>query len=161
MQIAVKTREKRNNRGQTNSTSNNNTNKDDGTKSYKIKTGCIKIRCMTGKSKGFNVAQALKQFLATAREQDDECTILPLAGIGNNLCIRADVPNSKDGIEQYFQHDVKFNHINGKLRIHTSHDIGQLKRGRSNFVCISNISKISGSALTRPKRIHNFVSEMT
>jgi hypothetical protein len=56
-----------------------------------------------------------------------------LAGIGNNLCIGANVPNSKDGIEQYFHHDVKFNNINGKLRIHTLQDIGQLKRGRSVF----------------------------
>jgi hypothetical protein len=59
--------------------------------------------------------------------------MLPLAGIGNNLCIGADVPNSKDGIEQYFRHDVKFNNINSKLRIHTSQDIGQLKRGRWKF----------------------------
>jgi hypothetical protein len=70
---------------------------------------------------------------AAAREQDDEFVIVPLAGIGNNLCIGADVPNSKDGIEQYFQHDVKFNNSNGKLRIHTFQDSGQLKRGRSKF----------------------------
>jgi hypothetical protein len=57
----------------------------------------------------------------------------PLAGIGNNLCIGADVPNSKDGIEQYFRHDVKFNNIKSKLRFRTLHDIGQLKRGRSIF----------------------------
>jgi hypothetical protein len=49
---------------------------------------------MTGNSKGFNVSRALKQLLAAAREQDDEFTILPLAGIGNNICIVADVPNS-------------------------------------------------------------------
>jgi hypothetical protein len=41
-------------------------------------------------------------FLKAAREQDDEFTILPLAGIGNNLCIGADVPNYKSGIEHYF-----------------------------------------------------------
>jgi hypothetical protein len=54
-------------------------------------------------------------------------------GIGNSFCIGADVPNSEDGIEKYFRHDVKFNNINGKLRIHTSQDIGQLKRERSKF----------------------------
>jgi hypothetical protein len=32
---------------------------------------------MTGNIKGFNVARALKQFLAAAREQDDEFTIPP------------------------------------------------------------------------------------
>jgi hypothetical protein len=56
-----------------------------------------------------------------------------LAGIGNNLCIGADVPYSKAGIEHYFRHDVKFNKINGKLRIHTSQGLGQLKSGRSKF----------------------------
>jgi hypothetical protein len=88
---------------------------------------------MKGNSKGFNAARALKQFLAAGREQDDEFTILPLTGIGNNLCIGADVPNYKDGIEHYFRQHVKFNKINGKVRIHTSQDIGQLKRGRSKF----------------------------
>jgi hypothetical protein len=79
------------------------------------------------------VARALKQFLAAAREQDDEFTILPLSGSGNNLCISADVPNTKVGIQQYFHHVVKFNNVNGKLRIHATKEIGQLKRGRSKF----------------------------
>jgi hypothetical protein len=61
--------------------------------------------------------RALKQFLVAAREQDDEFTILPLLGIGNNWCFSADVRNTKDGIEQYFCHEVKFNNVNGKLRI--------------------------------------------
>jgi hypothetical protein len=50
---------------------------------------------MTGNSKGFNVARALKQLLAAAREQDNEFTILPLLRIGNNLCISADVPKQR------------------------------------------------------------------
>jgi hypothetical protein len=49
------------------------------------------------------------------------------------LCISADVPNTKDGIEKYFRHKVKFNNANGKLRIRASNDIGKLKRGRSKF----------------------------
>jgi hypothetical protein len=88
---------------------------------------------MTRNSKGFNIARALKQFLAAVREQDEEFTILPLAGIGNNLCIGADVSNSKAGIEQYFRHDVKFNNINGKLRTRNSQGLGQLKQRRSKF----------------------------
>jgi hypothetical protein len=98
-----------------------------------VKMGYIEVRFMTGNRKGFNVSQALKQFLVAAREQDDEFTILHLAGIRNNICIRADVPNYKSEIEQYFRDDVKFNNINGKLRIRTSQDIGQLKHGRSKF----------------------------
>jgi hypothetical protein len=98
-----------------------------------MNTGYIKVRFMTGNIKGFNVAQAPTHFLAAVREQDDKFTIFPLAGIGNNICIGADVPNSKSGIEQYFRHDVNFNNINVKLSIRTSQDISQLKRGRSEF----------------------------
>jgi hypothetical protein len=76
------------------------------------------------------VARVLKQFLAAAREQDDEFMILPLSGIGNNLCISADAPNTKYEIEQYFRHEMKFNNVNGKLRIRASKDIRKLKRGR-------------------------------
>jgi hypothetical protein len=56
---------------------------------------------------------------------------LTLAGIEHNLFIRGYVPNSKAVIEKYIHHDVKFNNINGKLRIHTSQSLGQLKSGRS------------------------------
>jgi hypothetical protein len=119
MQVAAATRENRDNRGRYNATCIDNTRKDDGMQSYHAKTGYMEVRFMTGNSNVFNIARALKQFLAAAREQDDEFTILPLAGIENNLCIRADAPNSQAGIEQYFSHDVKFNNTNGKLRIRT------------------------------------------
>jgi hypothetical protein len=98
------------------------------------------VRFVTGNNKGCYVDCALKQFLAAAREQDDEFTSLPLAGIGNNLCIRADVPNSKAGIGQYVRHDVKFNKINDKLRIRTSQGLGRLKRGRSKFLVYLDIN---------------------
>jgi hypothetical protein len=111
----------------------NDVNAEDGMNTYNVKTGYIKVRFTTGNSKGFDVARALKHFLVAASEQDDEFTILPLSGIDNNLCISADAPNTKDGIKQYFRHEVKFNNVNGKLRIRASKDIGQLKRGRSKF----------------------------
>jgi hypothetical protein len=116
-----------------NVTVTNDANAADRMKTYNANTGFIEVRCMTGNSKGFNLVRALKQLLAAAREQDDEFTILPLSGIGNNMCISADVPNTKVGIEQYFRHEVKFNNVNGKLRIRATKDIGQLKRGRSKF----------------------------
>jgi hypothetical protein len=56
-----------------------------------------------------------------------------LAGIGNILCIGADLPNSKAGIEQHSCDDVKFSNINGKLRIRTSQGLGQFKQGRLKF----------------------------
>jgi hypothetical protein len=128
MQVAAETWENGDNHGRSNATGINNTSKDDGMQGYNAETGHIEVCFTTGNSKGFHVARALKQFLASAREQDDEFTILPLAGIGNNLCIGADVPNSKAGIEQYFRHDVKFNNINSKLRTCTSQGLGQLKQ---------------------------------
>jgi hypothetical protein len=102
----------------------NDANAADGMKTYNAKKGFIEVRFVTGNSKGFNVARELKQFLAAAREHDKEFTILPLSGIGNNLCISTDVPNTKDGIEQYFRHKVKFNNVNCKLRIGASKNIG-------------------------------------
>jgi hypothetical protein len=139
MQVEAMTLENGENSDRTNTAVTNDANAADGMKTYNSKTGFIEVRFMTGNSKGFNVARALKQFLAAAREQDDEFTILPLSVIGNNLCISADVPNTKAGIEQYFCHEVKFNNVTGKLRIRASKDIGQLKRGRSNFEFILKI----------------------
>jgi hypothetical protein len=131
MQVEAMTLENGENSDRTNVTVTNDANSADGMKTYNAKTGFIKVIFMMGNTKGFNVARALKQFLAGAREQDDEFTILSLSGIGNNMCISADVPNTKLGIEQDFRHEVKFNNVNGKLRIRASKYIGQLKRGRS------------------------------
>jgi hypothetical protein len=117
MQVVAMTLENGGNSDSTNATVTNDANAADGMKTYNSKTGFIEVRFMMGNRKGFNVSRALKQFIAAAREQDDEFTILPLSGIGNNLCISADVPNTKDGIEQYFCHQVKFNNVNGKLSI--------------------------------------------
>jgi hypothetical protein len=130
MQVEAMTRENGENSDRTNATVTNDANAEDGMKTYNAKSGFIEVRFTTVNSKGINVARALKQFLAAAREQYDEFTIPPLSGIGSNLCIRADVPNSEVGIKQYIIHEVKFNNVNGKLRIRASKDIGQLKRGR-------------------------------
>jgi hypothetical protein len=104
MEVADETLENGYNHGRSNATGINNTNENDGMQRYNSKTGYIEVRFMTGNSNGFNVTRALKQFLPAAREQDYEFTILRLAGIVNNLCIGADVPNSKFGIKQYFRH---------------------------------------------------------
>jgi hypothetical protein len=133
MQVEAMTLKNGGNSDTTKATVTNDANVADGMKTYNANTGFIEVRFMMGNSKYCNVERALKQFLAAAREQDDKFTILPLSGIGNNLCISADVPNTKVGIEKYFRHEVKFNNVNGKLRIHASKDIGQLKWRRSKF----------------------------
>jgi hypothetical protein len=57
---------------------------------------------MCENGKGFNVARGLKQFISAARVIDTDFFLLPLGGQDNNLCIPADVPNSKEGIQEYF-----------------------------------------------------------
>jgi hypothetical protein len=70
----------------------------DGMSSYKVKTGVIEVRFMKSGDAGFNVARSLKEFIAAARESDNEFSIIPLSKEGNNICRAADVPNTKDGI---------------------------------------------------------------
>jgi hypothetical protein len=43
------------------------------------------------------------------------------------------VPNTKDGIGNYYRHVLKFNNINGSMSIRTSMDIGRLKQAGSAF----------------------------
>jgi hypothetical protein len=82
---------------------------------------------------GFNIARSLKEFIAAARESDKELSILPLSKEGNNICRAEDVPNTKDGIRNYYRHVIKFNNSNGSMRIRTSMDIGRLKQAGSAF----------------------------
>jgi hypothetical protein len=49
------------NSDRTNANVTNDDNTADGMKTYNAKTGFIEVRLMTGNSKGFNVARALKQ----------------------------------------------------------------------------------------------------
>jgi hypothetical protein len=105
----------------------------DGMSSYKVKTGVIEVRFMKSGDAGFNVARSLKEFIAAARESDKEFSILPLSKEGNNIFRAADVPNTKDGIGNYYRHVIKFNNINVSMRIRTSMDIGRLKQAGSAF----------------------------
>jgi hypothetical protein len=68
-----------------------------------------------------------------ARATSEEFTLVPLSGIIYNPCYAADIPNSKKGIEGYYRHTIKFNNVNGKMRICTSLDIGKLKRLGTSF----------------------------
>jgi hypothetical protein len=58
---------------------------------------------------------------------------MPLIGIGNNLCYVADIPHSKEGIEGYYRHAIKYKNINGTMRICTSLDTSKLKRPGTSF----------------------------
>jgi hypothetical protein len=78
--------------------------------------------------KGFNVTRSLHEFIATARGSDKEFCIMPLNNEGNNICMAADVPNTKDGIKNYYRHAIKFNNISGSMRIRKWLDIGKLKQ---------------------------------
>jgi hypothetical protein len=51
----------------------------------------------------------------------------------NNLCIPADVPNTKEGIQKSFPHIVLLNNVAGSIKIRTKFSILQLKHPSSNF----------------------------
>jgi hypothetical protein len=52
---------------------------------------------------------------------------------GDNLCRATYVPDTKDSIGKYYRRVIKFNNINGSMRIRTSMDIGKLKQAGSAF----------------------------
>jgi hypothetical protein len=93
----------------------------------------IEVRFMKIGNKGFNVAKSLKEFIAAARESDKELSIMPIHNKGDNLCRADDVPNTKEDIGKYYRHVIKFNNINGSMRIRTSMDIRKLKQAGSAF----------------------------
>jgi hypothetical protein len=109
--------------------------KDDGMTGYEVKMGSIEVRFITASGKSCNIARSLKEFIVAARATDEEFTLMPLSGIGNNLCYVADILNCKEGIEGYYRHTIKFNNVNGSMRILTSLDIGKLKRPGTSFPC--------------------------
>jgi hypothetical protein len=98
-----------------------------------VDVGCVDVRFMCGNGKGFNVGQGINQFIAAARAIDKDFCLLPLGGQDNNLCIPADVPNSKEGIQKYFRHRVSVNNVAGNIKIQTKFSISQLKHPSSTF----------------------------
>jgi hypothetical protein len=107
--------------------------KDDGMTSQKVKTGIIEVRFMTSSGKSCTITRSLKEFIVASRATDEELTLIPLSGIGSNLCYAADIPNSKEGIEGYYRHTIKFSNVNGSMRIRTSLNIGKLKIPGTSF----------------------------
>jgi hypothetical protein len=73
----------------------------------------------------------LKKFISAARAIDKNFFLLPLGGQDNNICIPADIPNSKEGIQKYFRHRVSVNNFAGSIKIQTKFSISQLKRPSS------------------------------
>jgi hypothetical protein len=110
-----------------------NTTTGDGMEHYSVNVGYVDVRFMCGKGKGFNVARGIKQFIAAARAIDKDFCLLPIGGQDNNLCIPADVPNSKEGMQKYFRHRVSVNNVAGSIKIQTKFSISQLKHPSSTF----------------------------
>jgi hypothetical protein len=96
-----------------------NTTTADGMEHYRVNVRYVDLRFMCGNGKGFNVARGIKQFIAAARAIDKDFFLLPLGVQDNNLCIPADVPNSKEGILKYFRHRVSVNNVAGSIKIQT------------------------------------------
>jgi hypothetical protein len=108
-------------------------NKEDGMEQYSVNVGFVNVRFMCGNGKGFNVARGLKQFISADRAIDKDFCLLPLGGQYNNLCIPADVPNLKEGIQKYFRHRASINNIAGSIKIQTKFSISQLNHPSSTF----------------------------
>jgi hypothetical protein len=111
----------------------NPTNKEDGMDHNSVNVGFIDIRFMCGNGKGFNVARGLTQFISAAQATNKDFCLLPLGGQDKNLCIPADVPNSKEGIQKYFRHRVSVNNVAGSIKLQTNFLISQLKHPSSTF----------------------------
>jgi hypothetical protein len=112
----------------------NPSNTEDGMEHYSVNVGFINVRFMCGNGKGFNVARGLKQFISAACATDKIFCLLPLGGQDNNLCIPADVPNTKESIQKYFHHRVLVNNVAGSIKIQTKFSISQLKHPSSTFL---------------------------
>jgi hypothetical protein len=78
----------------------NSPNAEDGMEHYSVNVSYVDVRFMCGNGKGFNFARGINQLIAAARVIDKDFCLLPLGGQYNNLCIPADVPNSKEGIQK-------------------------------------------------------------
>jgi hypothetical protein len=104
-----------------------NPNAEDGMEYNSVNVGLVNVRFMCENGKGFNVALGIKKFIAAARAIDKYFCLLPLGGQDNNLCIPADVPNSKEGIQKYFRHRLSVNNVAGSIKVQTKFSIYQLK----------------------------------
>jgi hypothetical protein len=117
-------------------------NKEDGMEHYSVKAGFVDVRFMCGNGEGFIVARGLKQFISAARVVDKDFCLLPLGGQDNNLCIRADMPNSKEGIHKYFRHRVSINNVAGIINIQNKFSFSRLKHPSSTFQQYLNKEKV-------------------
>jgi hypothetical protein len=92
---------------------------EDGMEHYSVNVGYVDVIFMCGNGKGFNVARGITQFIAAARAIDKDFCLIPLGGQDNKLCIPADVPNSKEGIQKYFRHRVSAHNGASSIKIQT------------------------------------------
>jgi hypothetical protein len=106
-------------------------NAKNGMEHHSVNVGFIDVRFMCGNGKGFNVARGIKQFIAAARAIDKDFCLLPLGGQDNNLCIPADIPNSKEGIQKYFRHRLSVNNVAGSIKIQTKFSILRSKERKA------------------------------
>jgi hypothetical protein len=97
----------------------NSPNVEDGMEHYSVNVGFVDVIFMCGNGKGFNVARGIKQFISADRAIEKNFCLLPLVVQDNNLCIPADVPNSKEGIQKYFRHRLSANNVAGSIKIQT------------------------------------------
>jgi hypothetical protein len=74
-----------------------------------------------------NFSLLIKRFMSFAKQTDMEFRLEPLNGSGQCITNPSNIPNSKDGIDIYYQDRVVADGIHGKLNVTMSRMMGDMK----------------------------------
>jgi hypothetical protein len=83
--------------------------------------------------KGFKVAQGLWDFITAGHGYDSEVAIITMSGDGQYILRAANVPRSRERINQYYRHHNDSKNVSGILKIRTKYSIAQLKHHNTSF----------------------------
>jgi hypothetical protein len=92
-----------------------------------------------------NVLLLLKRFMSFAKQTDTEFRLEPLNGSGQCITNPGNIPNSKDGIDLYYQHHLAADGIHGKINVTMSRTMGEMKDMSTLFHKYLNQDKVSVS----------------
>jgi hypothetical protein len=108
-------------------------------------TVTIDIGFSIGSYVDVNVSVLLKIFLSYALKTHPRFRILPLQGGNQSIAYPDDTPNTKEGIDLYFQHKIVKYGVRGKINVTMEKSIGQMKYMNSAFRSYLNREKVYGS----------------
>jgi hypothetical protein len=100
-------------------------------------SGTIEVHFMidSNRRRDFNPCMRLREFIVEARVMDRTFSILPLGGNGwETITKPEEMPNTKEGIDQYYSHWSRQNNVAGKMKIVTALSMMQLKNRSGTFL---------------------------